>query len=515
MAIDPASAAVVWQRDLARAELGDPNDVPKFFVCPTPAGFASDGGSALVAAASSLAPAVVVFDGASGLEQSRVGTSGPALASPVFANGRLITATMAGAIDGLASSVNHAPSAPIAAGNTRPIDSADVTLRWLPAADPDAELPSYEIRIDTDGELLETWQQQIYVGAGVTSLRLTAPVADGVKYTFAVRARDARGALSPWSVLETFSVVTNPSVSVGGTPATSLRAAVAAAQPGDVIVLGAGTYTLTETLRVGAGVSIQGAGAGRTTLDAAGLPVGVSFDSSVSSNSSGLDGLTIHGADTCVQVAGGATGVRLGHLVVRDCRVEGIAVRANGAADVVNATLVGNAIAVRAAGTTRMRNSLLTGNGTAAASDTAGALTSTYNDLYGNQADYAGASAGTGDFSTAVTFSDFAVRNLRLPSAQPSTDRGDPADPVGAEPAPHGGRINLGAFGGTADAELTDPSTTIGGPGTPGATPGTDPHAPPGPAPRLHRRSRRPPIHRATTTAVAASPAGPITGGRP
>ena len=34
VAIDPASAAVVWQRDLARAELGDPNDVPKFFICP-------------------------------------------------------------------------------------------------------------------------------------------------------------------------------------------------------------------------------------------------------------------------------------------------------------------------------------------------------------------------------------------------------------------------------------------------------------------------------------------------
>jgi outer membrane protein assembly factor BamB len=475
LAIDPASAAIVWQRDLARAERDDPNDVPKFFVCPTPAGFASDGGSALVAAASSLAAAVVVFDSASGLEQSRVGTSGAALASPVFANGRLITATMAGAIDGLASSVNHAPGAAIAAPHTRPIDSAEVMLRWLPAADPDAELPSYELRIDSDGELLESWQHQIYVGAGVTSLRLTAALVEGVTYTFAIRARDARGALSPWSPRETFSVITNPPVSVGGTPATSLPAAVGAAQPGDVIMLGAGTYVLAETLRVGAGVSIQGAGAGRTTLDAAGLPVGVSFDSSVSGKSSGLDGLTIHGADTCVQVAGGATGVRLGHLVVRDCRVEGIAVRANGAADVVNATLVGNAIAVRAAGATRMRNSLLTGNGTAAAADTAGALASTYNDLYGNQADYSGTSAGTGDFSVAVTFSDFGVRNLRLTSAQPSTDRGDPADPVGAEPAPHGGRINLGAFGGTADAELTDPSTTIGGPGPPGATPGTDP----------------------------------------
>ena len=69
-------ARSVWQRDLARAEMDDPNDVPKFFVCPTPAGFASDGGSALVAAASSLAPAVVVFDAASGLEQSRVARRG-------------------------------------------------------------------------------------------------------------------------------------------------------------------------------------------------------------------------------------------------------------------------------------------------------------------------------------------------------------------------------------------------------------------------------------------------------
>jgi outer membrane protein assembly factor BamB len=475
VAIDP-SGALAWQRDLARAELGDPNDVPKFFICPTPAGFASDGGSALVAAASSLAPAVVVVDGASGLEQSRTTTSGAALASPVLANGRLITATMAGAVEGLASSINHAPTAPIAAGNRRPIDSAEATLRWLPATDADAEQASYEIRIDADGELLESWQQQIYVGAGVTSLRLTAPLTDGVSYTFAVRARDPRGALSPWSLPETFSVVTNPSVSVGGTPASSLRGAIAAAQPGDVITLGAGTFVLTETVRVGAGVSIQGAGAGRTTLDAAGLGVGVSFDGNAAGRSSVLDGVTIHGADTCVEVAGGTTGVRLGHLIVRDCRVEGIAVRANGAADVVNATVVSNATGVRSAGATRVRNSLLTGNGTAVASDVPDGLVSTYNDLFGNQSDYVGASAGTGDVSSAVTFADLSARNFRLTAPQPSTDRGDPADDVGAEPVPNGGRINLGAFGGTADAELTAPSTTIGGPGKPGATPGTDPH---------------------------------------
>ena len=131
---------------------------------------------------------------------------------------------------------------------------------------------------------------------------------------------------------------------------------------------------------------------------------------------------------------------------------------------------------MRAAGTARIRNSLLTGNGTAAAGEAPAALTSTYNDLYGNQNDYAGAGAGTGDFSTAVTFTDFAVRDFRLAGPQRSTDKGDPADDVGDEPAPNGGRINLGAFGGTADAELTAPSTGVGSSTSPTAGPTADPH---------------------------------------
>jgi outer membrane protein assembly factor BamB len=476
VALDPTAGTVSWQHDVARAQIPDPNDVPKFYVCPTPAGFASDGGPALVAAASSLAPAVVVYDAATGAEQGRTGTAGAALASPVLANGRLITTSIAGATESVASSLNHAPLAPVAAGNAGPIDSSDVTLHWLPATDPDAELPSYEIRIDTDGELLQTWQQQIFVGQGVTSLHIAAPLVDGVTYTFSVRARDAHGALSAWSAPETFSVVTNPSVSVGGTPATSLKAALAAAQPGDIIGLGAGIYHLTETLHVGTGVSLQGAGAALTTLDATGLPTGVAFDGGAGSRASGLDGLTIHGAETCIQVSDGATGIRLSHVIVRDCGAEGIAVHATGGADIVNATIVGIPTAVHAAGPTHLRNSLLTGNGAAADGDAAGVLTSRYNDLFGNQSNYVGTGAGTGDFSTTVTFADFAARDLRLTSAQPSTDRGDPADPVGAEPAPNGGRINLGAFGGTADAEATAPSTTVGGSGTPGATPGSDPN---------------------------------------
>ena len=34
----------------------------------------------------------------------------------------------------------------------------------------------------------------------------------------------------------------------------------------------------------------------------------------------------------------------------------------------------------------------------------------------------------------------------------PCIDAGDPANPVAEEPSPNGGRINIGAYGGTSEA---------------------------------------------------------------
>jgi len=42
-------------------------------------------------------------------------------------------------------------------------------------------------------------------------------------------------------------------------------------------------------------------------------------------------------------------------------------------------------------------------------------------------------------------------------ASSPCLDRGDPATPVGDEPAPNGGRLNLGAYGGTTQASKSDP----------------------------------------------------------
>jgi len=482
VALDSTTGDQIWQVARGRAEVADPNDVPKFFVCPTPAAYGTDGGAPLLISASTLGRSIVVLDPANGAEQARFVVAGATLASPVFANGRLYSVALDGTIEALGSDVNHAPGAAIPARVAHAADLADFSLHWLAATDPDGELPSYELRIDSDGEILESWQQQIYLPAGTVSVPITAGLVPGVTYSYAIRARDPHGALSPWSALESFTVFQNPPVSVGGIPATSLGAAVASALPGDVITLGAGAYTLADTLHVRGGISIQGAGAGWTTLDATGLPVGISFEGTDPSHRTRLDGAAVTGADTCVSVADGSTGVALSHLIVRDCKKIGVTIAPTGAADVANATLVGNETAVIAAGAARIKNSLLTSNGVGLSSAAGGALASTYNDLFGNQTDYAGLRAGTGDLATAVTFEDLLHRSLRLTEPQPSTDKGDPADPVGDEPAPNGGRINLGAFGGTGEAETTAPSTSIVRPG-PGAQPTADP-TPPGLTPR-------------------------------
>ncbi|HVZ88723.1 MAG TPA: PQQ-binding-like beta-propeller repeat protein, partial [Polyangia bacterium] len=459
LGLDPATGATLWQVALGRVIFTDPNDVPKFFVCPTPAAFGTDGGTPLLAVASSLAGKASLLDPTSGTDRGDLTLAGRALASPVFANGRLITVAENGTVEGQLSSVNRPPSAPILAPNPRALDASDVTLRWLPAVDPDAEIPTYELRIDSDGEVLQTFGQQIFPAQGATSVSVVAPLAAGVTYTVAARARDPHGAYSPWSAPETFTVATPGAVTINGAPAANLRTAIANAVAGDIIALGAGTYPISETMHVGAGVSLQGVGAGRTVIDATGLSVGISFGAADPKGSLGLDKTTVFGADTCVAVAGGASAVRLTHLVVRDCATVGIAVASGASAAIVNATLVGNGTAVDSGGSATIENSILTGNGVALAGDSAGALTSSYDDLFGNQTDHRGLTAGTGDLAAEVAFVDLAGRNLLIAGPQPSTDQGDPADDVGAEPAPNGGRINLGAFGGTADAETSAPAT--------------------------------------------------------
>jgi hypothetical protein len=138
-----------------------------------------------------------------------------------------------------------------------------------------------------------------------------------------------------------------------------------------------------------------------------------------------------------------------------------------------------NGTGVDSSGTVTIKNSLVAGNGVGLKGEATGALASSYDDLFGNTTAYAGLAAGTGDLAGAVTFINLAGHNFLLPGPQVSTDQGDPADAVADEPTPNGARINLGAFGGTADAELSVPAAVTGAPGSPSPTPSTPTAIPP------------------------------------
>jgi len=193
----------------------------------------------------------------------------------------------------------------------------------------------------------------------------------------------------------------------------------------------------------------------------------------------GLDHLTVSGGRVGVSV-GDAREATLRNIIVHDAGEVGVDVEVTAVTHVINATIVRAGAGVRAAGATDVRNSLIVDNHSGLAALASGHVASTFNDLHGNEADYDNVKAGATDLNDAVAFADAANADFHLAAAQPTTDHGDPDDAWTNEPAPNGGRINLGAFGNTDEAESsrapvaspssTDPSVTARKPLQTGAT---------------------------------------------
>jgi hypothetical protein len=288
----------------------------------------------------------------------------------------------------------------------------------------------------------------------------------GAVYTFSVRARDSQGALSSWSDPQSFNAVGSPAVTIDGQPAASLPEAIAAARAGTTIHLGAGTFSLSSTLQLPPGVVLEGAGPHLTTLSGKGLAVAVAPGAGGE-----LRQLTVSGARIGVQVDA-ASDIHLRNIILRDNPDVGLDVTATGAADLVSATVMRNGVGVRASGTTRIRNALVTANEVGLQAAVAGLVSSRFDNVYQNRTDdYRNVTRGDSDLALAVAF-DAPDSELRLKAAQPTTDHGDPADDFSREPAPNGARINIGAFGNTAFAELSatgavpdaDPAPDAGAP---------------------------------------------------
>lgn len=461
VAVEPSARAVAWRMGNGRLVTRDMSAIPAFGVCPTPLAYPTPSGQWLVVTASSLSAKLRVLSAASGAELWSTSLSGPTRGSPAFANGRLFVATDAGVVHGFLSAANAPPEAPfLSAGARRSLPNVGARLSWLPAIDPDRDPASYEVRLDRDGEVLSTWEHALTLPAGHTFATLPWALVPEAIYTYAVRARDDKGAWSEWSASGTFTTVSTPAVSINGRTAASLSAALATARPGDTVTLGAGTFRLNETLRVAEGVTVSGAGPQRTVIDARGLEIGVALQGSRSSGGAGaINHVTVSGARVGVSVGRDRSG-HLDHVIIRDNGVVGVDVDSGGRAQVINGTLIRNGVALRAAGAIDVRNSLVIDNHTGIAATGAGHVISRYNNINGNVIARDQTTAGDDDLDLPVTFVNAAQDDFHLTPAQPVTDRGDPDDDFAKEPSPNGGRVNLGAFGSTNEAETSAPTAT-------------------------------------------------------
>ncbi len=96
----------------------------------------------------------------------------------------------------------------------------------------------------------------------------------------------------------------------------------------------------------------------------------------------------------------------------------------------------------------------------------AAGITANYNCVFGNtyrNYDGPNAAPGANDLAVNPVFVNASNSDFRLKASSPCNDAGNPADPVGDEPAPNGGRIDMGAYGGTKNATVAalNPSTHV------------------------------------------------------
>lgn len=452
---DPASGRVMFQNELAARSAANPTIIPTLGVLPTPAAFVDAGtGDELLAVAVTMSPIVRVLRARTGTSMWQRDVGAATKSSPVMANGMLVIASDGGLLHALASGTNRAPSAPDPSevGRT-PLNAFFPRLSFGKAVDPEGDVVTYQVRVDVDGEVLQDWDIQLTSAPGVAEVRLPNALPEG-RYGVSVRAADAQGALSGWSPMATFTVTVPAGIAVNGRNVLSLAQGLAAARPGDVVSLGAGRFALEGPARVRPGITLMGAGAGRTVIDAAGQAVGVTVEGRAGAEAGRVARVTIAGGDVGIDVPVGQRAI-VDHVIVRDVKLVGVRTGAGSDVQLTHGTLVRNGTALQARGRLQLRNSLLIDNEVGVTGSEDAAIDSRFNSVARNLIDWTGAVRGIDDLNAAVAFVDPARDDFHVQPGQPTTDRGDPSAEFGDEPAPNGGRANLGAFGNTPEAEAS------------------------------------------------------------
>jgi photosystem II stability/assembly factor-like uncharacterized protein len=231
---------------------------------------------------------------------------------------------------------------------------------------------------------------------------------------------------------------------------------------GDTIKVATGSYN--EALVTGSRVIIRGgysatfAEKDRDIFNNKTTIVGVSTVMLYDAYESMIDGFIFDGnaipTDAGIKVEQGSLVTH--NIVIRVNSSFAAGIETNGGAQVINNTIrsCSYGIEIRSGtGAPVIKNNIVAGNSYGMVTNAFNNSVRTYNDVYGNTFNYTGSNstAGTGDISLDPLFRDInvATLDLRFPSNSPCVNAGDPADPVGDEPVPHGDRIDMGAYGGT------------------------------------------------------------------
>jgi hypothetical protein len=131
----------------------------------------------------------------------------PVFSSPAIANGRIFAASSNGTLYAFRGQ-NRPPSPPTVLAPADYVNVTDnpPTITWSGASDPNGDPLGYVLRYDTDGEVLDSWMTEVELPIGTTECTLAEVLPDDTHVSYAIRSRDARRALSPWTSVQHFWV---------------------------------------------------------------------------------------------------------------------------------------------------------------------------------------------------------------------------------------------------------------------------------------------------------------------